>query len=100
MGVGGRGFGWEFGGNAGGAGIIVAAVEEVGDEVADGLNLCGIVVGNGDLKGIFDFRNQLDGVEAVDIQIVEEVGIVSDLGFVEAEVIGQEFAEFDTDVVH
>ena len=48
---------------------------DVVDRLADGLDLLGLVVGDGDLELFFQLHDQLDDVERVGADVLDERGL-------------------------
>src|SRR5687768_15374870 len=71
---------------------------DVIDGLADSLNLLGFLIGNGGFELVFEFHDQLDGVETVGIQIVGEAGFARDLGFIDAHLLGNDVDDFGFDL--
>src|SRR5215210_7116809 len=71
---------------------------------ADGVlhrhNFLGRVVGDFAAEFFLESHDQLDGVEAVCSQIVDEAGILGHLGFVDAEMLDNNFLNPLGDVAH
>ena len=63
---------------------------DVVDRLADGLDLLGLFVGDGDLELLFQLHHQLDDVERVGADVLDEGGRVGDLLLVHAEVFADD----------
>ena len=58
---------------------------DVVDGLADGLDLLGLLVGDGDLELLFELHDQLDDVERVGADVLDEGGLAGDLLLVDAQ---------------
>src|SRR6266850_6939862 len=73
-------------------------------DVIDGLlhggDLLGFLVGNLGLELLFQRHHELDGVERIGAEVVDERRVVLDLGFVDAELLGNDLLDRLLDVFH
>src|SRR5207244_605134 len=73
-------------------------------DVVDGLlhggDLLGFLVGDLGLELLLERHHELDGVERIGAEIVDERGLVLDLGLVHAELLGDNFLDRLLDVLH
>ena len=53
------------------------------DGLSNGLDFFGLIVGNAHVKFIFEFHDQLDGIETVGIKVVYERGFPFDFRFID-----------------
>src|SRR5258706_4193617 len=70
------------------------------DGLLDGGDLLGVLVGNLGLELLFERHHQFDGIERIRAQIVDEGRFGLDLGFVHAELLGNDFFDPLFDVFH
>src|SRR5665213_4095643 len=70
------------------------------DRVLDGYDLLGRIVRNLATEFLFECHHQLDRIEAVRAQIVDEAGIVGDLGFVDAQMLHNDLFYSLGDIAH
>src|SRR5690242_6283307 len=68
--------------------------------VFDGDNLLGGIVGNLAAEFLLERHHQLDGVEAVGSEIVDEAGILGDLGFIDAKMLHHNLFHSLGDIAH
>src|SRR5206468_1093378 len=73
---------------------------DVIDRLADGLNLFGLLVGDRQLKFVLELHDQLDGVEAVGVEVVDEVRFARDLALVNAHLLADDLDYLLLNVFH
>ena len=59
--------------------LRVRMLLDVIDRLADGLDLLGLLVGDGDVEFFFEFHHEFHGVERVGTEVVDEGGLPGDL---------------------
>src|SRR3954463_9509710 len=83
-------------GKASGLGVPLDVV----DGLLDGRDLLGFLVRDLGLELFLERHHQLDGVERISAEVVDERGLVLDLGLVYAELLGNDFLNGLLDVLH
>ena len=64
---------------------------DVIDRLADGLDLLGLLVGDGDVELFFELHHQLHGVERVGTEVVDEGGLPGDLVLGDSHLLADDF---------
>src|SRR6185312_3842804 len=70
------------------------------NSVFDGHDLFGGIVGNLATEFLFERHHELDRVETIGAQIVDETGVLRDLGLVDAQVLDHDFLYPLGDIAH
>src|SRR5687768_7289968 len=73
---------------------------DVIDRLADGLDLLGLFVGDRELELILELHDQLHGIEAVGVEVVDEVRFAGDLALIDAHLLADDLDDFAFDVFH
>src|SRR5512139_3336809 len=81
------------------SGLLQMGVDVV-DRLLDRADLLGLFVGNLALELVFEGHHQLDGVERIRAQVLDECGLVLDVRFVHAQLLGDDLLDALFDVFH
>ena len=71
--------------------LLAANFLDVLDDIADALELLGLLVGDFVAELLFEGHHQLNGVERVRAQILDELGLGSDLVGIDAQLLHDDF---------
>lgn len=72
-------------------GQLLGLAFEVFHGLADGLDFLGLFIRDGDLEFLFEFHDELHGVERVGAKILDEVGFCDDFRFVNSQFVNNDF---------